>query len=817
MQLGDLIAKVAMLAIVLTVLAAVPGGAAAMTPKPSDLTLSNESIRLRFHRPGPGKFDIWPQGFTGYTIDLKAGSTVVSGAPFPKQRWVSMARAPYFTAYSYRSGWGRDWLAYVIPAQGEIQPDGHSAVFKDTKWDFDGVKWEFTFEFTLKPGADWIDVTYSAKPDKQSKLLLMWGPRLYAGDGSFGDAKDEALFAGLDYLGPNDRSSANPALAPDCQMRFAPTPAKITIPLMCVVQGGRMIGLMWDPMQKWYGEETCPTAVFASPNWIEDKKNHLMGLYVPSVPKYAAENGFRAHTPAVIDASQTVSLSCRIFAAPGKHVTDAVDLYLKATGGLPQPVEKPMDYDAALQMLLTALTGDAWDANAGGWPWEYGADPKTAPWLQTALLMAESGSVAKNEEAVRIGRQVIAQHLERPLEMGLRVGGVSGGLEYEKTRAQDRMKDQGPDGSWGYKLHRNAEGGLMSLNAPPEPGVIAPEGTKGQGLTAGGTAALLAYVKLTGDETAWKAALKGLAQMDTYSIPGLYYTYECPQSPTLHGSYLGVRCNLIAYEITGDKRYLERAVYWAKTGLPFIYLWSLGPKEVGSGYIHGVKKVYLKGDQLYKNTTRAPMLYGGLYGYGSSQYSHHWFGILVHWIPLVYARDITELAKYDNTLQWRRIADGILTSALWQTYDQPPYAGFLPDAFSLDSWTPSGPAFSPGLLLQTLMPVHYGVECDPQTVIVRDGATRCHVTSSVKPQDVKLAGGSLTFAVNDPDWPFTRVIVAGIGGGVEVLADGKPIPKVEELESKDECWSAGPASTMLIKMKSGEKPRQIECRMNNAE
>ena len=38
-------------------------------------------------------------------------------------------------------------------------------------------------------------------------------------------------------------------------MWFAPTPAKITIPLMCIVQGGRMVGLMWNPMQKWYGEE----------------------------------------------------------------------------------------------------------------------------------------------------------------------------------------------------------------------------------------------------------------------------------------------------------------------------------------------------------------------------------------------------------------------------------------------------------------------------------------------------------------------------------------------------------------------------------
>ena len=32
--------------------------------------------------------------------------------------------------------------------------------------------------------------------------MLTWGPRLCAGDGTFGEAKDEALFPGLEYLRP---------------------------------------------------------------------------------------------------------------------------------------------------------------------------------------------------------------------------------------------------------------------------------------------------------------------------------------------------------------------------------------------------------------------------------------------------------------------------------------------------------------------------------------------------------------------------------------------------------------------------------------
>ena len=678
---------------------------ATATSKPSDLVLSNDSIRMRFHRPGPGKFGFFPLGYTGYTIDLKASTG-----------WVAMARAPYFTAYSYRSGWGRDWLAYVIPASGESHAgqDESRAVFKDTKWDFDGVKWDFTFEFAVKPRANWIDVTYSAKADKRSKLMLMWGPRLYAGDGTFGEAKEEALFPGLEYLGPGERSSANSALAPDAQMWFAPTPAKITIPLMCVVQGGRMVGLMWNPGQKWCGEETCPSAVFASPNWIEGKNNHLLGLYVPNIPKYAAENSLRAHTPAVIEAGQTVSIACRIFAGTARHATDAVDLYLKIEGGLPKPAPKPMEYDAALEMVVNALTGDAWDGKANGWPWEYGGNATNAPWLQTSLLLNEAGSLLKNAElakkAIELGKAVIARHPERPLALTLRVGGLDGSLQSEKAAADSRIKSQNQDGSWAYTPTDMAEGGLFGLSAPPEPGIIAPEGFKSQGITAGELAALFEYVKITGDETAFRACLKGLEHIETCAIPFPNLQSECPPSPSLHGSYFALRCYLIAYEITGNRRYLEKAVYWAKTGLPFIYLWSLPAREVASGYIHCAKKLYVEGGQLYKDTKRDAMLYGGLYGYGSSQFSHHWYGLIVHWIPLVYACDLVELARYDHTLPWERVADGILTSAFWQTYDQPPYAGFLPDAFSLDSWTPSGPAFSPGLILENLMKIQHGRE-----------------------------------------------------------------------------------------------------------
>jgi hypothetical protein len=380
-----------------------------------------------------------------------------------------------------------------------------------------------------------------------------------------------------------------------------------------------------------------------------------------------------------------------------------------------------------------------------------------------------------------------------------------------KSNSDQRLESQGADGSWGYAGNADAESGLLGLGAPPELGQIAPEGFKSQGYTAGELLPLLEYAKISGDETVFRAGLEGLEHIDAYAIPTVLRQVECPPSPSLHGAYLASRCHLIAYEITGNHRHLERAVYWAKTGLPFIYLWSLGSREVVSGHIPGTKQIYFSGSELYQDSKRDPMLYAGLYGYGSSQFSHHWNGIAVQWISLVYARELAGLAEFDQTLPWERVAHGILTSALWQTYDQPPHAGFLPDAFSLDSWTPRGHAFPPGMMLEALLRIRYGRGWQPETVIARDGKVRCHITTAKRPTDAKFDSGKLSFALRDPTWPQVRAIIAGWNNPTEVLADGQPRPRWTTWKRKRNVGPPGRCRWSSSKFNPARGPGRSQC------
>jgi hypothetical protein len=782
-----------------------PGASAAVQvlkePDTSDVFLSNDRIRVHFlyGKPQMGRF---PIGYTSYNVEIRDGDA-----------WVSMAQVPYFTAYSYRSGWGRDWLHYVVPKETAIHQDGDAAtvVFSETQRDLDRKVWHFTFSFTLRPGAQAVETEYAAQVEERAELLLFWGPKLHAGAGSFGAEKGEALFPGLEYLGPGERSSAMWALAPDARLHFVPHPAKITIPLMAVIQGGHMIGLRWDPMQHWHGDSTCPSAVFASPNWIEGEQNHLMGIFLPSVPDYVPENGLRAHTPFVLEAGDRVILRAELFAGSAAHATDAVDLWLADQRGFPEPRPAPRSFDADLDASVRVLADKLWNDEAGGWPSDYGG--KAAPNPAAAASLVKAIPFLEDDALIQRVRNQAEQVAKKTadLPLALRMGPLDKALAVLRTRIEELLERQHPDGSWGHVRTEAEEGGLAGLMGPPSPGYIASEDQRTQGITARTLAQVMEYALITDDEKAIEAGLKGIADLDRYSIPFVYSTAECPPSPSVHGAYFGLRSCLIAYRITGDKQYLDRAVYWAKTGLPFIYLWTFAARPVAYGQVHTAEKTFVAGEVLYGNTLRDPMLYGTLYGYGSSQFMHHWYGLLVHWIGLVYARDLHVLARHDDTLPWDIVSKGILVSGMWQNFDKDPFTGHLPDAFSVERWVPSGPAFTPFQHLTALTGCIYD-KLDTETVIVRDGARRCHVTSSVAVTGVDLDGGILRFGITDPGCTACRAVVSGLEEDLAVSVDGQPIERKDNLELAEECWSRDPAGLVLVKVRQTGKPRQIAIR-----
>jgi hypothetical protein len=130
------------------------------------------------------------------------------------------------------------------------------------------------------------------------------------------------------------------------------------------------------------------------------------------------------------------------------------------------------------------------------------------------------------------------------------------------------------------------------------------------------------------------------------------------------------------YELTGNEEYLARARSWALTGVPFVYLWGRYPT----------------------------MVYATIPVYGATNWrAPNWIGLPVQWCGSVYAYALGLLAPYDQTLDWKRLARGILIAAEQMQYPDGKLVGCLPDIFDLPAQRRAGPSINPCALVSLRM------------------------------------------------------------------------------------------------------------------
>ncbi|MCX7992086.1 MAG: hypothetical protein N2651_00295, partial [Fimbriimonadales bacterium] len=158
-----------------------------------------------------------------------------------------------------------------------------------------GLTGRASLEYRLE--GDRLRCTGRLTAEVDSHLYRFRFPDWRVGDGSFGEAKDEALFPGLEYLLGEERSSGSAFAAPPFDLRFSPDPYKITAPLMAVRWRTYLVSMEWDPTQGWSGVLRAPNALFASPNFLEAGANHRFARWVPSIPRWADGNSQQAREP----------------------------------------------------------------------------------------------------------------------------------------------------------------------------------------------------------------------------------------------------------------------------------------------------------------------------------------------------------------------------------------------------------------------------------------------------------------------------------------------------------------------------------------
>ena len=596
----------------------------------------------------------------------------------------------------------------------------------------------------LATGAPDIEVETTFAPSRAGRLLRFAGPAVLAGDAdpSFDGDQEQALFPGLEWLVADEHSSSTLDIAPPGNVRFAPHPNRITMPLMAVAApGGGVVGIAWDMMQPWDGANR-PNAVFASPNFLQHQDNHLMQLFVPSIPKWTDENHLVADRPYALRPGKPLVLRQRIFVLPRGSVREAVRWWYSRYGAPPLP-KLPRGYDDDIALSVRGYE-DVLYVKDKGWMPVKGWAPENSPRVALYYVLAAQtlGSKAPYPDLERRALDRIGAN--RDLGLAAHVGGIAQPLFDVRSNAYAIASSQDDKGGWYFQP--DAEHRPLG-----EPGKTT------LGTVASNVATLLRAARIFHDPKLLAAGLKGLAFMEQFRVPRGAQVWEVPlHTPDILAAGYGVDACLAGYLATGDEAHLRRAVYWAEAGLPFLYTWQAPEKGLEA------------------------MRCGCIPVFGATWYTGSWFGRIVQWCGLAYAVSLQRLAEYDKSLDCRRIAEGVTRSGIIQQRTEKGYLGLYPDSIGmLDGSVSWGAMLSPGLILDNVFPL-IGRNLDPHVETPTLNGDPITVLAAGKLSAVQASGDEVGFLLSYPAGEFMYASLVGVSEPAEVAAAGVPIAKVME-------------------------------------
>jgi len=656
---------------------------------------------------------------------------------------------------------------------GKREDQALGATFRATCQDSGGALWQADVAFRVSGATDRVEVTSTLVCSKPRQVLAFEGPMVYWGEGAFGAEKTDAIFPGLEWLVNGEESSSTLDDISPAHMRYVPHPNKVTVPCMTLSFDGVYHGIEWDPHQKWDGVHDRPSVVFASPNRFEDTGSHLMGLFAPSVPDWVEENQREAYKPYLLKPGKTLSLSMGIFAGEGDALDGQVAWYREhnLTESLPMPRG---DAQRELAFSMAAYTDSLWIPEEDTWWTSKGAGPLLSPKGLPAFFVDDLwlASTALKDPALKRKYRNLAQKMLDRLSLpaagyplAFRAGALDNAMLGQAGMVQSLIAAQRPDGSWRFDANKVDTGVFKGYDYHQ----LGPDDAAEVGTCAWNAYQVLAFARMTGDAQARAAGLKALAFMERFTVPRAAQVWEVPvHTPDVLAASDAVEAYLEGYQITGDKHHLQRAVYWAKAGLPFIYMWNAPEFKF--------------------------MRYASIPVFGASQLKYSWFGRPVQWNGLRYGYALEKLARYDHTLDWPRLAHGLMVSAMYQQDEKGPNKALWPDSIGATKGDKAAWVFAP-YQINKILYTELGLDPEPQTTVV--GGVR--LSSVARITSVRAEGGRIEATLEYPAGETTYLLVCGVSKPSRVSVTGQAFASTESLEvSSGTGWWYDPARATLI-------------------
>jgi hypothetical protein len=259
--------------------------------------------------------------------------------------------------------------------------------------------------------------------------------------------------------------------------------------------------------------------------------------------------------------------------------------------------------------------------------------------------------------------------------------------------------------------------------------------------------------------------------MKRFTVPRGAQSWELPlDAPDVLAAAHAVRAFLEGYLLTGNENYLKRATWFGWASLPFVYSWY--------------------------DAGRPTMLGATIPAFGATRYRSPWFGVAVQWNGLVLAKALRDLAAYDRSFPWAKMARLIVRSAQWQQRKAGKFRGLLPDGFDLTANAPK-PTFdvNPEPLLANLLE---DTRQSPfvKTTLVPAGNGKLHLSAVADIAQVHLDGSEVRFTVQGPEQTTSYVLVAGVRV-VSVATNRSTLASATDLGAVSDGWIATPHGTVI--------------------
>lgn len=688
-------------------------------------------------------------GFEYYILFVAKGGNYQQVATCP-----ALAEITYLDAAQNRQS------VPLVPTQYQLAGNnqGESIIrLSGTGTDADGVKWDYEIGWTLTEDAKRVKTESQLQTDGNRELLAFHGPMLYAGQGRNREKKTAALFPGLEFLENDERSSSTRDAAPPLNNRLVPHPYKITVPVMAVEMQKSLVGIIWNPLDTWDGENQMLSAIFASPNWHQHQKNHALGVFLPTIPAWVQENHTEASIPYPLMPSRPVSIKIEIIVDGNASILDAVAHWMDAYG-TPEPLQPPRSDEEEVLLSRHGFMHTTWDEDTRKSrhcvDWAAHNEPGFGTLLWYDYLATKDEQV--KERVLEIARNTIADtgpgglaargscHILR-WEFPFYIGNTDAALDYMEGEIQQRIATQESDGSW--RWHPTNEKTAPLGNA--DEAVL--------GTCAESALLLLKHARITGNKASREAGVKALKFMKQFSLPRGAQMWECPMyQPDVLAAAHAVGAYIEAYELTREKAYLKRATYWAETSLPFLYHWHL-PDRPG-------------------------MHFASIPVFGTSFYTHPWFGVPVQWNGLVLAYYLQRLNQHTEDERWSQIAEGITVSAMYQQWEEGELKGTYPDGFYGFCTEGKGPHLNPEDIIVNVYTLR-GLDPGIKTTIVGD----IHLSSGAKIDALAVTGaGQVNWKLSYAENEASYTLIVGYGRAPQGLRVRYPLGSPSDDSSDSE-------------------------------